>query len=310
MSRTPDARARDNQTRRIQESVTNVEKHFGEMCQLFAGYVRKTARLRDKADLLVREIGLYADTETPNLKRGMKQYADHLAKIQDYRQAEVERLEAKVIEPLKSYGDVVKRKRDDLKTTQSARDREAKQMAQLERTRQRNPSDRQIISQVCPIIPYFLLFCHQAESELQRATMDATRTTRQLEETIDEFEKQKIRDIKKIFGEFVTVEMSFHAKALELYTMAHQSIQSVDEEEDLEVFRSSLHPPDYQSRLDIVRANSKTSLDRTGSFLSTSGTLQQQRAYSQQTRGEEEDNDDGDESEEEDEEEEDTDEED
>lgn len=34
---------------------------------------------------------------------------------------------------------------EDLKTTQSAREREAKQMAQLERTRQRNPSDRQII---------------------------------------------------------------------------------------------------------------------------------------------------------------------
>ncbi|XP_023267832.1 protein FAM92A isoform X1 [Seriola lalandi dorsalis] len=293
MSRTPDARARDNQTRKIQENITNVEKHFGEMCQLFAAYVRKTARLRDKADLLVREIGLYADTETPNLKRGMKQYADHLAKIQDYRQAEVERLEAKVIEPLKSYGAVVKRKREDLKTTQSARDREAKQMAQLERTRQRNPSDRQIIS--------------QAESELQRATMDATRTTRQLEETIDEFEKQKIRDIKKIFGEFLTVEMSFHAKALEVYTLAYQNIHSVDEEEDLEVFRSSLHPPDYQSRLDIVRANSKTSLDRTGSFLSTSGTLQQQRACSRQTREEEEDEDEEEFEEEEDDEDEDED---
>ncbi|XP_040908523.1 protein FAM92A isoform X1 [Toxotes jaculatrix] len=297
MSRTPDARARDSQTRKIQENITNVEKHFGEMCQLFAAYVRKTARLRDKADLLVREIGLYADTETPNLKRGMKQYADHLAKIEDYRQAEVERLEAKVIKPLKGYGDVVKRKREDLKTTQSARDREAKQMAQLERTRQKNPSDRQII----------------AETELQRATMDATRTTRQLEETIDEFEKQKIRDIKKIFGEFVTVEMSFHAKALEVYTLAYQSIQSVDEEEDLEVFRSSLHPPDYQSRLDIVRANSKTSLDRTGSFLSTSGTLQQQRASRRQTRGEEEEEDDrededeSEEEEEDDEDEEDTD---
>ncbi|KAK9526865.1 hypothetical protein VZT92_015541 [Zoarces viviparus] len=294
MSRTPDARARDSQTRKIQENITNVEKHFGEMCQLFSAYVRKTARLRDKADVLVREIGVYADTETPHLKRGMKQFADHLAKIQDYRQAEVERLEAKVIEPLKSYGAVVKRKREDLKATQSARDREAKQMAQLERTRQRNPSDRQIIS--------------QAESELQRATMDATRTTRQLEETIDEFEKQKIRDIKKIFGEFVTVEMSFHAKALEVYTLAYQSIQSVDEEEDLEVFRSSLHPPDYQSRLDIVRANSKASLYRTGSFQSTSGTLQQQRASSLQTRRDEEDDEeDEDESEEEEDEEEDTD---
>ncbi|KAM6899560.1 CBY1-interacting BAR domain-containing protein 1 [Xenentodon cancila] len=300
MSRTPDARARDSQTRRIQENITNVEKHFGEMCQLFAAYVRKTARLRDKADVLVREIGTYADTETPNLKRGMKQFADHLAKIQDYRQAEVERLEAKVIEPLKSYGAVVKRKREDLKATQSARDREAKQMAQLERTRLRNPSDRQIIVSLHCFFSFLRFSCRQAESELQRATMDAARTTKQLEETIDDFERQKIQDIKKVFGEFVSVEMSFHAKALEVYTLAFQSIQSVDEEADLEVFRNTLHPPDYQSRLDIVRANSKTSLDRTGSYLSTSGTLQQQRACSRLTRrGEEEEDDEEDESEEE-----------
>ena len=80
---------RDNQTKQIQENLSNVEKHFGDMCQLFAAYVRKTARLRDKADLLVRAINVYADTETPNLKRGMKHFADQLAKIEDYRQAEV-----------------------------------------------------------------------------------------------------------------------------------------------------------------------------------------------------------------------------
>uniref|UniRef100_A0A8C7GPZ8 CBY1 interacting BAR domain containing 1 n=2 Tax=Oncorhynchus TaxID=8016 RepID=A0A8C7GPZ8_ONCKI len=275
MSRTPDARARDSQTRQIQENITNTEKHFGEMCQLFAAYVRKTARLRDKADLLVREISIYAETETPNLQRGMKQFADNLAKVQDYRQAEVERLEAKVVEPLKSYGSVVKLKREDLKTSQSARNRESKQMQQLERMRQRNPSDRQII-------------VSQAESDLQRATMDATRTTRQLEETIDAFEKQKIQDIKKIFGEFLTVEMSFHAKALEAYTTAYQSIHNVDEEGDLEVFRSLLHPPDYQSRLEIVRANSKTSLNLTASTLSKTGTLQQSLTPSRQRREEEE----------------------
>ncbi|NP_001086023.1 protein FAM92A-B isoform X1 [Xenopus laevis] len=244
MSQTPEARTRDNQTRQIQESVNNVEKHFGELCQIFAGYVRKTARLRDKADLLVREVNTYADTETPTLKHGLKNFADEFAKLQDYRQAEVERLESRVVEPLKSYGGIIKLKREDLKVTLSARNREAKQMAQLEKTRQRNPSDRQIIS--------------QAETELQRATMDAARISQQLEETIDNFEKQKIKDIKKLFAEFVTIEMVFHGKALEVLTAAYQHIQDIDEEEDLEVFRNSLHPPDFQSRLDIVRANSRS----------------------------------------------------
>ncbi|NP_001089128.1 protein FAM92A-A [Xenopus laevis] len=244
MSQTPEARARDNQTRQIQESVNNVEKHFGELCQIFAGYVRKTARLRDKADLLVREVNTYADTETPTVKLGLKNFADELAKLQDYRQAEVERLESRVVEPLKSYGSIIKLKREDLKVTLTARNREAKQMAQLEKTRQRNPSDRQIIS--------------QAETELQRATMDASRISQQLEETIDNFEKQKMKDIKKLFTEFVSIEMVFHGKALEVLTAAYQHIQDIDEEEDLEVFRNSLHPPDFQSRLDIVRANSRT----------------------------------------------------
>uniref|UniRef100_A0A8C7X8E7 CBY1 interacting BAR domain containing 1 n=1 Tax=Oryzias sinensis TaxID=183150 RepID=A0A8C7X8E7_9TELE len=272
MIRTPNLRARDNQTKKIQDNITRVEKHFGEMCQLFAAYTRKTARLRDKGDLLVQQIAVHADTETPDLKRGMKEFADHLAKIQDYRHAQVKRLEAKVVEPLKTYGAVVIRKREDVKMTQSAIDKEAKQEAQLEKTRLKNPSDRQII----------------AESELQKATMDAARTTKQLEETIDEFERQKIRDIKKIFSEFVTVELCFLGKALELYTSAYQSIQSVDEEADLEVFRSSLHPPDYNSRLG--RTNSRTSLDRT--FMSTSGTSKQQGACGRLTRREEEADDD------------------
>ncbi|ELV14184.1 Protein FAM92A1, partial [Tupaia chinensis] len=216
--------SRDAQTRQLQDAVTNVEKHFGELCQIFAAYVRKTARLRDKADLLVNEINVYASTETPHLKQGLKNFADEFAKLQDYRQAEVERLEAKVVEPLKAYGTIVKMKR--------------------------------------------------AETELQRATMDATRTTRQLEETIDNFEKQKIKDIKTIFSEFITIEMLFHGKALEVYTAAYQNIQKIDEDEDLEVFRNSLYPQDYSSRLDIVRANSKSPLQRSLSTKCVSGTGQ------------------------------------
>ncbi|XP_063525046.1 CBY1-interacting BAR domain-containing protein 1 isoform X4 [Pongo pygmaeus] len=250
---------RNAQTKQLQTAVSNVEKHFGELCQIFAAYVRKTARLRDKADLLVNEINAYAATETPHLKLGLMNFADEFAKLQDYRQAEVERLEAKVVEPLKTYGTIVKMKRDDLKATLTARNREAKQLTQLERTRQRNPSDRHVI----------------AETELQRAAMDASRTSRHLEETINNFERQKMKDIKTIFSEFITIEMLFHGKALEVYTAAYQNIQNIDEDEDLEVFRNSLYAPDYSSRLDIVRANSKSPLQRSLSAKCVSGTGQE-----------------------------------
>uniref|UniRef100_A0A8C9ILY0 CBY1 interacting BAR domain containing 1 n=1 Tax=Piliocolobus tephrosceles TaxID=591936 RepID=A0A8C9ILY0_9PRIM len=104
--------------------------------------------------------------------------------------------------------------------------------------------------------------------------MDASRTSRHLEETINNFERQKMKDIKTIFSEFITIEMLFHGKALEVYTAAYQNIQNIDEDEDLEVFRNSLYAPDYSSRLDIVRANSKSSLQRSLSAKCVSGTGQ------------------------------------
>ena len=207
----------DAQTRQLQDAVTNVEKHFGELCQIFAAYVQKTARLRDKADLLVNEINIYASTETLHLKQGLKNFVDDFAKRRDYWRAELERLEAEVIEPLKAYGTIVKMKWDDLKATLTARNRDIKQLTQLERTHQRNPSDWHVIS--------------QAETELQRATMDVTRTTRHLEEITDNFAKQKIKDIKTVFSEFITIEMLLHRKALEVYTAAYQNIQKIVEED-------------------------------------------------------------------------------
>uniref|UniRef100_A0A8C0IMV3 Uncharacterized protein n=1 Tax=Chelonoidis abingdonii TaxID=106734 RepID=A0A8C0IMV3_CHEAB len=88
----------------------------------------------------------------------------------------------------------------------------------------------------------------QAESNVQKASVDASRTTQQLEETIDEFQKQKLKDIQKIFSDFVTIEMVFHAKALEVYSSAFQNLDDYDFERDMEV-RGFL--PNYGNLLDL-----------------------------------------------------------
>lgn len=80
---------RDSQVRAMESTVTNAERYFGQFCSLLASYTRKTARLRDKADQLVKQLIDFANTETPELRATIRDFAEDLAKVQDYRQAEV-----------------------------------------------------------------------------------------------------------------------------------------------------------------------------------------------------------------------------
>ncbi|KAM8956196.1 CBY1-interacting BAR domain-containing protein 2 [Lycaon pictus] len=297
---------RNSQVRVMENTVTNAEKYFGQFCSLLAAYTRKTARLRDKADQLVKQLIDFANTENPEMRATVRNFAEDLAKVQDYRQAEVERLETKVIHPLKLYGAHIKQTRAEIKKFKQVQKNEIKQLEKLEKLRQKFPTDRQMITQVsapclwgegsgswqvrndpterrgellpgqvcaelctqdasqrcraggglggqetrvCPLIstvqpgPPRDTSClwSQAETSVQRASVDASRTTHQLEEMIDTFQKQKLKDLQKILSDFVTIEMVFHAKAVEVYSSAFQSLDSYDLERDLEDFRAKTH---------------------------------------------------------------------
>ena len=75
----------------------------------------------------------------------------------------------------------------------------------------------------------------QAETELQKASIEASRSQHALEQQVDSFESKKIRDMKNILRDFVNIELVFHAKALELYTQCFQALDVVDPEKDLQV---------------------------------------------------------------------------
>ncbi|XP_004377852.1 CBY1-interacting BAR domain-containing protein 2 [Trichechus manatus latirostris] len=255
---------RDSQVRMMENMVTNAEKYFGQFCSLLAAYTHKMARLRDKADQLVKQLIDFANTENPELRATLRNFAEDLAKVQDYRQAEVERLEIKVISPLKFYGAQIKQTRAEIKKFRHVRNNEIKQLEKLEKLRQKSPSDRQMIS--------------QAETSVQRASVDASRTTQQLEETIDGFQKQKLKDLQKIFLDFVTIEMVFHAKAVEVYSSAFQTLENYDLEQDLEDFRAKMHGVygHYNAR-PLTNTNTSSSVLWGLTSQSAQSTIQSQR---------------------------------
>uniref|UniRef100_A0A667X6M1 CBY1 interacting BAR domain containing 2 n=1 Tax=Myripristis murdjan TaxID=586833 RepID=A0A667X6M1_9TELE len=215
----------------IIQTVNHAEKHLGRFCSLLASYTRKTAKLRDKGDLLVAQLFDFSSTEDPALRVGLKNLAEDLAMVQDYRQAQVERLETRVVAPLKAYGDIVKSKRVStdvpiklVTLTQNKSSFQCKPLF-IQRVTQR----ASFPFQESPV--YKLI----REVNAQKASNNAQRSTRQLEETINDFQRQKVEEIKRVFTDFITVEMLFHAKALEIYTHTFQNLEAMDINKDLEM---------------------------------------------------------------------------
>uniref|UniRef100_A0A2K5S6A6 CBY1 interacting BAR domain containing 2 n=1 Tax=Cebus imitator TaxID=2715852 RepID=A0A2K5S6A6_CEBIM len=212
--------SRDSQVRVMENTVANAEKYFGQLCSLLAAYTRKTARLRDKADQLVKQLIDFANSENPELRATMRDFAEDLAKVQDYRQAQVSVVGA----PISGL-------RAEIKKFKHVQNHEIKQLKNLEKLRQKSPSDQQMI----------ISFPGSgAETNVQRAAVDSSRTALQLEEMVDAFQRQKLRDLQTFFSDFVTIEMVFHAKAVEVYSSAFQTLEKYDLERDLQDFRAKV----------------------------------------------------------------------
>ncbi|CAH1991213.1 unnamed protein product [Acanthoscelides obtectus] len=208
----------------IQNRIHTVEKNISELCNVFAQYSRKAARVRDKGDEIAKTALTYAETETVNqsLSNALESFAESLSALGDYGDARAQTIDAKVVSELSKYEQICKNVKEEVKEIYAIRDRELTRRRQLDRIRERNPRQRQQII--------------QAETDLVKATAEVSKSIHNLEEKTTRFEKQKLHDIKKILLDFISVEIGYHAKALEIFTKAYNDVNSINEERDLEDF--------------------------------------------------------------------------
>ncbi|GLH02369.1 Uncharacterized protein GBIM_08397 [Gryllus bimaculatus] len=155
---------------------------------------------------------------------------------------EIQRIESNVISELSQYEKLCKHAKEEVKNTLAARDRENARRKQLDRLRERNPRNRPQIT--------------AAQVELSKASMEVANNMKWLEEQMDHFEKKKLQDIRSLLLSYITAELSFHVKAVELFTKGYNDIANINVNTDLEEFQSFLQDPESSSRLETVKRTS------------------------------------------------------
>ena len=89
-------KTREKQLGDVEKRINESEKNLAKLCEDFGAIARKTARLRDKGDILAEDLLNMADHEHKSGKQALQQSAQLLSLVQDYRQTQIERLEHKV----------------------------------------------------------------------------------------------------------------------------------------------------------------------------------------------------------------------
>lgn len=137
----------EQQAKFIQERINHTERHFGELCNVFAEYTRKAARVRDKCDAVAKIAMNYAESEDVNksLSDGLGNFAYCFSIMGDYGDLRVKKIENDVISEFSQYETICKNAKEEVKHIFNVRDREIARKRQLDRIRERNPRNRQQI---------------------------------------------------------------------------------------------------------------------------------------------------------------------
>ncbi|GFU78632.1 protein FAM92A-B [Trichonephila clavipes] len=131
----------------IKERIHNVEKQFSEISSKLSAYNKKVAHVRDCGDDLAKSVLNFATKENLNitLRSSLMQFADLFIAIQEYRDAQIQRADVKVVLEFANYNSICKKAKSDLKTCFEIRAKEIAKKNQLEKARGKNPTDWQKI---------------------------------------------------------------------------------------------------------------------------------------------------------------------
>lgn len=208
----------------VNDRLISMENSLAKMSLVFSNYNKKMSSLRNATDDLAILLHEYASEEKINIsmKGHILQFSELLASVGDCRDIEVKQLDSQILKDLCHYETLCHNAKAEVKNILSLKEKELNMHKQLQKLRNRNPYKREDII--------------RAEASLSTAMNSISRSLKELEEHINQFEEKKIQDMKSFLLKFITIELAHHSNAIQLFTESFNEIKKIDISSDLHEF--------------------------------------------------------------------------
>lgn len=172
------------------------------------------SRVRDKTDDLAKVIKTISEVEQYNktTEKALDNVSNALSLLADHQSLEIRRIEEKVIQDLSSYQLVCQNAKEEVKSQIMLRDRELSKRKQLDMNRRT-----------------------KNENEVILSNMQISKVLKEISTISEQFEKQKIGEMKESLTNLILIELKFHASCLEVLTTIYEDVTTIDEKQDVEV---------------------------------------------------------------------------
>eukprot|EP00054_Salpingoeca_dolichothecata_P015426 m.88933 g.88933 ORF g.88933 m.88933 type:complete len:271 (-) comp21485_c0_seq1:157-969(-) len=209
----------DTKSRFMNKQIDLVDKHFAILSEDLTTVTRTGQKMADRFGAYAKNLQLYAEAETPGIKQSLSKVSLCVQGMEEFRRQQLTLLDTRVTDRLKGYQNRTKQlkvtiaEREKLKKLRDTKKKFAETMTSKEANQDK----------------FF-----QAKREKEKAERDLRDTENNLLKDMKTFQSDKIADLKSIQSDFITTQMEYHMRSLELLTAAFQSLHYIDEDKNLE----------------------------------------------------------------------------
>lgn len=231
----------DEEIKHLHKQIALAEKALASLIKTFTNVSIEGLRLSEKQNELSNSLSFISVEESPSLQKCLKAVSSHTKNVADSTESYASVIQEHVISLMSDCIDECSRSRKNIGDCSAAR----KNLNKSTRLRKKSKQ-------------------HESDPMYQKEALQVTRQVQQLENYVEEFEKNRVKNIREWMRVFLHSSLAHHVKAVEEFTRAYQALSIIDIDDHITHLKEKLNPVERNSRLNIVRSNSFNSLNNKG----------------------------------------------